>query len=42
MPTVSQAALMTLSDLVGAIDAQRQHGNLSPALRLYVASGDLS
>jgi predicted DNA-binding ribbon-helix-helix protein len=27
---------MTLSDLVGAIDAQRQHGNLSSALRLFV------
>ena len=25
---------MTLSELVGAIDAQRQHGNLSSALRL--------
>jgi predicted DNA-binding ribbon-helix-helix protein len=28
--------LMSLSDLVGAIDAQRQHGNLSSALRLFV------
>jgi predicted DNA-binding ribbon-helix-helix protein len=27
---------MTLSDLVGAIDAQRQHGNLSSAIRLFV------
>jgi predicted DNA-binding ribbon-helix-helix protein len=27
---------MTLSDLVGAIDSQRQHGNLSSALRLFV------
>jgi predicted DNA-binding ribbon-helix-helix protein len=27
---------VTLSDLVGAIDSQRQHGNLSSALRLFV------
>jgi predicted DNA-binding ribbon-helix-helix protein len=27
---------MTLSDLVAAIDAQRQHGNLSSAIRLFV------
>ena len=27
---------MTLSDLVAAIDAERQHGNLSTAIRLYV------
>jgi predicted DNA-binding ribbon-helix-helix protein len=27
---------MTLSDLVGAIDAERQHGNLSSAIRLFV------
>jgi predicted DNA-binding ribbon-helix-helix protein len=26
----------TLSDLVGSIDAQREHGNLSSALRLFV------
>jgi predicted DNA-binding ribbon-helix-helix protein len=26
----------TLSDLVATIDAQRQHGNLSSAIRLYV------
>ncbi len=26
----------TLSDLVGAIDAERQHGNLSSAIRLFV------
>jgi predicted DNA-binding ribbon-helix-helix protein len=25
-----------LSELVGGIDAQRQHGNLSSALRLFV------
>ena len=27
---------MTLSDLVGAIDAKRQQGNLSSAIRLFV------
>jgi predicted DNA-binding ribbon-helix-helix protein len=27
---------MTLSDLVGSIDADRQHGNLSSAIRLFV------
>jgi predicted DNA-binding ribbon-helix-helix protein len=27
---------MTLSDLVGAIDAERRHGNLSSAIRLFV------
>jgi predicted DNA-binding ribbon-helix-helix protein len=27
---------MTLSDLIAAIDAQRQHGNLSSAIRLFV------
>ena len=27
---------MTLSELVAAIDAQRQHGNLSSAIRLFV------
>ena len=27
---------MTLSDLVGTIDAERQHGNLSSAIRLFV------
>jgi predicted DNA-binding ribbon-helix-helix protein len=26
----------TLSDLIGEIDAQRRHGNLSSALRLFV------
>jgi predicted DNA-binding ribbon-helix-helix protein len=26
----------TLSDLVGAIDSERQHGNLSSAIRLFV------
>jgi predicted DNA-binding ribbon-helix-helix protein len=27
---------VTLSDLVGSIDSQRQHGNLSSAVRLFV------
>ena len=27
---------VTLSDLVGAIDSDRQHGNLSSAIRLFV------
>ena len=27
---------MTLSDLVAAIDAEREHGNLSSAIRLFV------
>ena len=27
---------VTLSNLVGAIDTQRQHGNLSSAIRLFV------
>jgi predicted DNA-binding ribbon-helix-helix protein len=27
---------MTLSDLVGAIDSGRRHGNLSSAIRLFV------
>jgi predicted DNA-binding ribbon-helix-helix protein len=27
---------MSLSDIVGAIDAERQHGNLSSAIRLFV------
>jgi len=27
---------MTLSDLVASIDSQRQHGNLSSAIRLFV------
>jgi predicted DNA-binding ribbon-helix-helix protein len=27
---------MTLSDLVASIDTERQHGNLSSAIRLYV------
>jgi predicted DNA-binding ribbon-helix-helix protein len=27
---------ITLSELVAAIDSERQHGNLSPAIRLFV------
>ncbi len=27
---------LTLSDLVGSIDSERQHGNLSSAIRLFV------
>lgn len=27
---------MTLSDLVGSIDSERKHGNLSSAIRLFV------
>jgi predicted DNA-binding ribbon-helix-helix protein len=27
---------MTVSDLIGEVDAQRQHNNLSSALRLFV------
>jgi predicted DNA-binding ribbon-helix-helix protein len=33
---VAESRHMTLSDLVGAIDAKRQHGNLSSAIRLFV------
>ena len=33
---ISLARSMTVSDLVGAIDAERQHGNLSSAIRLFV------
>jgi predicted DNA-binding ribbon-helix-helix protein len=33
---IAVARRTTLSDLVGAIDAERQHGNLSSAIRLFV------
>jgi predicted DNA-binding ribbon-helix-helix protein len=33
---IAGARNSTLSDLVGAIDTERQHGNLSSALRLFV------
>ena len=33
---IAAARRMTLSDLVAAIDAERRHGNLSSAIRLFV------
>ena len=33
---IAKAQRKTLSDLVGSIDTQRPHGNLSSALRLFV------
>ena len=33
---ISGARQMTMSDLIHEIDAQRQHGNLSSAIRLFV------
>ena len=33
---IATARDMTLSDLVAAIDSERQHGNLSSAIRLFV------
>jgi len=36
MKEISSIRNMTLSDLVGEIDAGRQQGNLSSAIRLYV------
>jgi predicted DNA-binding ribbon-helix-helix protein len=33
---IARSRLMNLSDLVTAIDAQRQQGNLSSAIRLFV------
>jgi predicted DNA-binding ribbon-helix-helix protein len=33
---IAQARRMTMSDLIGEIDAQRQHSNLSSGLRLFV------
>src|SRR5215510_9520593 len=33
---IATARDMTLSDLVAAIDTERQHGNLSSAIRLFV------
>jgi len=35
---VSRNRKMTVSDLVNLIDANRQHGNLSSAIRLFVLS----
>ena len=36
MKEISGARSMTLSELVGEIDANRHHGNLSSAIRLFV------
>jgi predicted DNA-binding ribbon-helix-helix protein len=33
---IAKAKRVTLSDLVGGIDVDREHGNLSSALRLFV------
>jgi predicted DNA-binding ribbon-helix-helix protein len=33
---IAKARRVTLSDLVGSIDTEREHGNLSSALRLFV------
>ena len=33
---IAQQQQMTLSDLIAAIDSQRQHSNLSSALRIFV------
>jgi predicted DNA-binding ribbon-helix-helix protein len=35
---IAKAQRKTLSDLVGSIDTDREHGNLSSALRLFVLS----
>jgi predicted DNA-binding ribbon-helix-helix protein len=34
--SIAAARNMTLSDLVAEVNSERQHGNLSSALRLYV------
>ncbi|MDB5631786.1 MAG: hypothetical protein JWR49_641 [Tardiphaga sp.] len=36
MKEIAGGRNITLSDLVGEIDKNRQHGNLSSAIRLYV------
>src|SRR5262245_62922467 len=36
LKVIAGKRLMNLSDLVTAIDGQRQHGNLSSAIRLFV------
>ena len=33
---IAHKRLLTLSDIIGTIDSQRQQGNLSSALRLFV------
>ena len=35
---IAKARRVTLSDLVGGIDTNREHGNLSSAIRLFVLS----
>jgi predicted DNA-binding ribbon-helix-helix protein len=35
---IATSRRVTLSDLVGSIDAERKHGNLSSAIRLFVLS----
>jgi len=35
---IAKARRMTISDLVGSIDTERERGNLSSALRLFVLS----
>jgi predicted DNA-binding ribbon-helix-helix protein len=35
---IAKTKRRTLSDLVGSIDTDREHGNLSSALRLFVLS----
>jgi predicted DNA-binding ribbon-helix-helix protein len=36
LKVIAGKRLMSVSDLVGSIDAQRQRGNLSSALRVFV------
>jgi predicted DNA-binding ribbon-helix-helix protein len=36
LKTIALRHRKTLSDLIGSIDSQRQHGNLSSAVRLFV------
>ena len=38
MKEIAKAQRKTLSDLVGSIDTQRAHGNLSSAIRLFMLS----
>ena len=35
---IAKARRVTLSDLISGIDTEREHGNLSSALRLFVLS----
>jgi predicted DNA-binding ribbon-helix-helix protein len=36
LKAITTTRRMTLSDLIGKIDVDREHGNLSSALRLFV------